>query len=282
MALRVLLLVYSGTGNTGYLSRLFAAALAQLGHDVTTRDIDHLSADAALPPADLVGLGSPVYHAAPPAHVLRFLSRVEGRGLPVFTFLTLGLYGGNCARLLQQAAAARGLRPVAGFEALFPGSDFAAQWGRGSWIHRRLNLRISRDLPGKVARFCAGLRADLPQRIAPASWYAPLNDLVKPLALRAYERYKRGLGVLPDRCTGGGWCVGACPEGALSLQQGRAVVDPARCSLCFRCYHRCPTQALVFFGRDDRGRYAGPHEARHFVPLPGEPTPSAPPCPPPR
>lgn len=47
------------------------------------------------------------------------------------------------------------------------------------------------------------------------------------------------------RCTGCGWCVGACPPHVLSLQpQGfekHAVLhDPAGCTGCALCAVRCP------------------------------------------
>ena len=198
-----------------------------------------------------------------------FFKALQDEVGPCSPFLQWELFGGDCGRMLQQVAARRGFRPVTGFEAIFPGSDFVAQLSPGSWINRQLNLRVTRDLPAKVAQFCADLSPDLPERIEPRRWYVPLNDLVKPHALKAYDRYKRALTALPERCTKGGWCIDACPEQAITLTEDSVAVDPERCSLCFRCYHHCPEQALVFFGRDDRGRYAGPQEARNFVPLAG-------------
>ena len=105
MALNVLLLVYSGTGNTHYLSRLFEADLLRRGHRVTLHQIDRLPFGWQLPDIDLVGFGTPVYHAAPPHHVLRFLQSVAGRGRPLFTFLTMGALW---RRLWENAAAGGG------------------------------------------------------------------------------------------------------------------------------------------------------------------------------
>ncbi|MCK4718436.1 MAG: 4Fe-4S binding protein, partial [Thermoplasmata archaeon] len=46
-------------------------------------------------------------------------------------------------------------------------------------------------------------------------------------------------------CVGCGVCVGACTEGAISLEEGRAYVDAERCTHCGRCLKRCP---VVDFG----------------------------------
>lgn len=57
----------------------------------------------------------------------------------------------------------------------------------------------------------------------------------------------------PDRCTGCGWCVGACPPHVLSLQvpdgarwgPKRSVLhDAPGCTGCALCALRCPFDAI--------------------------------------
>ena len=48
-----------------------------------------------------------------------------------------------------------------------------------------------------------------------------------------------------ERCTGCGACLEACAAGALSIQEGRAVVDQALCRSCDACVAACPEGALV-------------------------------------
>jgi len=48
----------------------------------------------------------------------------------------------------------------------------------------------------------------------------------------------------PERCTGCGLCVSECPYGAISLSEGRAVVDEALCVGCGACVPICPEGAL--------------------------------------
>lgn len=48
-------------------------------------------------------------------------------------------------------------------------------------------------------------------------------------------------------CTGCGECVGACPVGLFSLENGMATVVKARqayCGECYYCEHVCPTGAI--------------------------------------
>jgi ferredoxin len=49
---------------------------------------------------------------------------------------------------------------------------------------------------------------------------------------------KRSL-LIEDWCAGCGQCAARCPMGALTLEQGRAVVDQERCVLCGYCASVC-------------------------------------------
>ena len=47
------------------------------------------------------------------------------------------------------------------------------------------------------------------------------------------------------RCLGCGRCAFACPEKAVSVQNGRAGVDKGRCTSCGSCLAACPTAAFT-------------------------------------
>lgn len=48
---------------------------------------------------------------------------------------------------------------------------------------------------------------------------------------------------LEDKCISCGVCVKACRESALSIQDGKVVIDESKCNNCARCVKSCPTDA---------------------------------------
>jgi NAD-dependent dihydropyrimidine dehydrogenase PreA subunit len=48
-----------------------------------------------------------------------------------------------------------------------------------------------------------------------------------------------------EQCTGCGACVDACPNGAIQLRDGLAVLDQALCTQCQVCADICPAGAIT-------------------------------------
>lgn len=60
-----------------------------------------------------------------------------------------------------------------------------------------------------------------------------------PALCERLRKTKRRL-LVQDWCEGCGACVRACRNHALSIENGRAVVDPEKCALCSYCARVCP------------------------------------------
>ncbi len=270
--MHVQLVYFSGANNTAYLSALIEHQLVKAGHSVQRDRLEKLPAGWQVPDCDMLGIGAPVYHCTPPSNTLEFIRKLDGRKLPLFTFWSLGLYAGDCARIFQGAAAQQGFRPVANLEGIFPGVDgvmLATADSISSRINRRLNMRVEKKLLHKVVSLVASLTPNMPEKIEPRRWYVPLNDLFRSSGERTYESIKHKLHARPDRCTQGFQCVARCPQKAIRPSDTAVSFDPERCLLCLRCYHSCPHQAIALGDwQREHEQYAGPQQARNFVPTP--------------
>lgn len=68
----------------------------------------------------------------------------------------------------------------------------------------------------------------------------------------ASERFYNGKGTCRSACDGLGDCVAACDFGAVSLINGVAVVDPAKCMGCGKCVKACPNKLIVIIPADQK------------------------------
>lgn len=55
---------------------------------------------------------------------------------------------------------------------------------------------------------------------------------------------------LPSRCLGCGTCQTVCPEDAISMVDGKAVIDRSRCTVCGECARVCGAQAKEIVGKE--------------------------------
>jgi pyruvate formate lyase activating enzyme len=58
------------------------------------------------------------------------------------------------------------------------------------------------------------------------------------------------LAYYPEKCLHCGECVGACPQGAHAMVDGRQVFDRGVCTACGECVEACLGRALKRYGRD--------------------------------
>lgn len=55
---------------------------------------------------------------------------------------------------------------------------------------------------------------------------------------------------ISSKCVSCGSCLSSCPHNALSLSDGRLMIDRQKCTVCGQCVPTCPNRALNVIGRE--------------------------------
>jgi len=268
VTVRLLILYFSGTGNTDYVARYLAEGLSELPVDVTLASVERQPA-ASISDFDVLAFGFPVYECDSPRFLREYLQDlVPGNGRGAFVFCTKGAWAGNAVRRNLQRLGARGYVPLGWGSVIMPGSDGLAFLSKDSRMAQAAlskdfdSLRPADHLLERMSIVLRGLaegqsvqihRQPLPQSLGGLLFdglWSRLYDVIG-------ERMRTRLWA-DERCTGCGLCERLCPTGTVSLN-GDGPQFGDGCVLCMRCIHMCPTEAIqIGRGTVDKFRWRGP------------------------
>jgi len=275
---KLLVLFFSGTGNTEYVARYLARHLADASIDpmmeIELRSIEWQAAEA-VDDFDLLALGFPVYAGDAPGLVQEYLERLppgEGRG--AFVFCTKGLVAGGAVRRNLGRLAARGYLPLGGGSVLMPGTDGLSMVGKDSAMARKAREKDYDHLPD--ADLVAEALALALREWAPTPAWQGLDrsgsssgatwaDRVWAWLYGATERYARSRLHADERCVACGLCARLFPAQVIELRGDRPRFGEG-CALCLRCLHACPQEAIQI-GRLTKGKFRWKGPKGDFQPL---------------
>lgn len=267
--MRVLVLYFSGTGNTDYVARYLADRIVHVPVEIQMRSMEQQPAED-VPDFDVLAVGFPVYGADSPRILQDYLARLapgEGRG--ALAFGTKGAWAGGAVVRTLGRLAERGYVPLGGGSVLMPGTDGLALTGKDSWMarwalgkdydHLKDADRLAQRMAGVLSGLVAGEPAEASRQGVRRGPAGSLSDRVWAYLYDGLaEGYAAGRLRADERCNGCGLCARLCPTGNIELVEGRPRFA-GRCTPCMRCVHLCPQEA-VQIGRltVNKFRWRGP------------------------
>ena len=262
--MRIVILYFSGTGNTHWAARKIVRFLSEQGWDACAMSIEKIGdaeLDGLVEGTDVLGLGYPIYGSDIPEPSKELIERLPaGNGKPAMVFCTQWQFSGDGAMVAGRELMKKGYDVRWKAHLKMPNNvcitaiplpytaDFHKHVPKLNRAEKRIGRMIDRMVQGRSYRwpFCRmmGALQRVPYRLLYDQW--------------------RDMPSLEDaRCTGCGRCARNCPAGNITMEGGLARFAD-RCVMCLRCYNFCPTVAIKVYGklhRDRRGRpFQGPVE----------------------
>jgi len=257
----MLILYFSGTGNTKHIARLFSKAMAAGCFSIE----DGIAFNDAISAHDVIAFCYPIYGSRAPlimrAFVAKHMEALKGKKLIIL--VSQVLFSGDGARALTDLFPEGHIEVLYAEHFLMPNNvcnvAFVRQTSERASQKRFIAAqkkidRIRRDLQmGVVKRRGFSAASRLLGRIQGKPWQGDSkNAFAEKNTMEG--RAMRGIKI-SGRCTACGLCVRACPMNNLERRQNR-ISHKNNCTACFRCVNLCPRQAItVIFHKKPTWQY---------------------------
>ncbi|MDL2229980.1 EFR1 family ferrodoxin [Treponema sp. OttesenSCG-928-L16] len=236
---RVLLIVFSGTGNTLLAARMIADAFSEQG---IVADILDITGDDQTAPDfrayDLIGLGYPIYAFNTPIFFLRYIKKLRLEGKRVFIFKTSGEPLG-----WNNASSAELKRFLGKRSCTFAGEyHFLMPYN----IICRFPDNLVKQMYLYAERYSRWVCADLLRdggSFIPYGWGLRLFARVLRIQRLGAALNGKLYRVNTRKCTYCLKCVRYCPSHNIR-QEGKRFRFGFDCQMCMRCSFSCPTDAI--------------------------------------
>lgn len=264
--MKCLLIYYTGTYNTRYLSHLLKARMETDGASVTLYELDPLKPEKLeLTPYDTVGLGYPIYGFNTPCPFLKFVRKQTfPKGIRAFIYKNSGeTYHANDASSVNLVRKLR--RDGAVIENEY---HFIMPYN----IHFRFDEALVREMLTVDDLLLDILVKEVRSGIPNIKKYRFIHRVVTFFVKLQYIGgdvnsffYK----VKEDQCVGCGKCVRNCPTQNIYKNEDGKIRFRHNCLMCMRCSLNCPTDAIRIGLLDTWGwRVNGPYDFESIRRLP--------------
>ena len=240
-AMKAVIHIFSGTGNTARAVKILAARLAAAGHEVAVVGIDGNTVPAGEIP-DLTVMAFPIWAWAAPHFVLDYARRLpRARGAHAAVLATCGGFGAQGIGEMERVLRRRGYVVVASGEAVYP-DNWVLAVNPKTGTEREKTLEKGDE---QIGAFAESLLSEHPATF-PCAWGHLLWSWpIARLFRWAGRRFMGKFFIADGQCTSCGVCAAACPVRAIRMDG-----TPTRprwgmnCAGCFRCINLCPAQAI--------------------------------------
>ena len=259
----MLMIYFSGTGNSKYIAERFSAKMGGICHSIE-EDVDFA---ALLSAHDTVGVCYPIYGSRVPWIMREFATKhMDGfAGKKLVIFATQLIFSGDGARVFTDLFSKGHAEVIYAAHFVMPNNVnnlfFLRQTSDGRT--RRQLARAERQME----EICRDIRNGITRK-AGFSGFAKFFGNMQGKAWQGdsksagtcegslEHKARQGVKVSED-CDGCGLCARICPMKNLVCGDGR-VEHRNNCTICYRCVNACPKKAItVFFHAKPKWQYEG-------------------------
>ena len=243
---------YSNTGNTKLAIEYLAYQLTSVSFTLFD-----MTCQESIDPGgfDLVGFATYADFLSPPELFRRFVGKLpHQKNKPAFVFNSYGHFSAGTRAHLYKRVSRRGFTVIAAHTLHMP-ENYAPMICMDVKNVHAPDERQMQSFNSFISQLDSLLQSG-PVSRTPCS--LPLHERLWPPFPRWLGKWQMGPKFIDtDKCTRCSLCARGCPYGAISIDDLPRFSE-SKCAACWRCYNRCPTQAIYTKKYRGRGHYPQP------------------------
>ncbi|MFW6104832.1 MAG: EFR1 family ferrodoxin [Candidatus Bipolaricaulota bacterium] len=266
--MKVLILYFSGTGNTKFIAEKIYRKLEEREYTAEVSSVETFP-QKDVDDYDFLVFGYPVHGYEMPSFLKSYLGDLSlPRSNGVIVYSTMGYSGGNSLRRTSDILGTEGFKVVGSEEFRMPGNDGLIISGKDSDTVREvldtdynrspvINEKVS-SIAQRIGEL-AGDEVDESEVLKPEKkfTYVLLTPLMK-LVFYLFEKIFVGKFRADESCVECGLCEEICPSDNIELNNGKVVFGDD-CYFCLRCINQCPVEAIqISKFTEGKFRFKGP------------------------
>lgn len=239
--MKILILQFSGTGNTYYVSQSLKNALEILNHEVIVYPIEKVdNINEIINEFEIIGFGYPIYGSDLPKLVKTMIDKIDiVFNKRAFVFCTQMMYSGDGAAYLAKTLVKKGfiVRQCEHFNMPNNLRDYA-KFLPTRVKYKRLEIKTVR----KTNRFARLIDKNF-KRQKGLNIFSNILGLLQRVPYQKLTEGKNITIYIDDNCILCKKCLKLCPVNNLRYENNQ-IVDNKQCILCYRCINNCPSNSL--------------------------------------
>ncbi len=259
--MKILILYFSGTGNTQFIASKVNDELEKLEFEVELVSVEKFMPENTNK-FDVIIIGYPIYACDMPLFLQDYMNNLT---LPstkkVIMFSTMGFYEGNASRKIFRRFREIGLEPIHFERIKMPGSDGLVFLKKDSKIIKKLlaiNYNKSEKINRAVDNIVNKVQTLTAEKIPTIKYGGLVLGGLMDVTFKLIEgKFKKKFWV-DDKCIKCHLCETICPAKNITVTEDKVNFSD-KCYLCMRCINQCPTEAIQIGSKTkDKFRWKGP------------------------
>ena len=245
----MVMLFFSGTGNSKYVAELFSKHLDCKCHSIE----ENIDFDQLISKEERIGFCYPIYGSKMPRimreFVIKYMANLKDKNIIILC--TQFIFSGDGARSFLYNLPKNHLNVIYAEHIFMPNNSFLFPLPNKNKIEKNRNKADK-----KIKLICDNIKTGIIKKRG----FNPISKILGSFQgnlLPVFEKMTRNSVFINEDCIICNLCVKICPMKNLKNQNGK-IVQNSNCTMCFRCLNKCPNKAIsILVNKKIKKQYLG-------------------------